>query len=215
MLRAELSDWRKFRASQLRARRRFRNESFIEYVSEVRERRQRHKLSDNVRLLSHPKQQSRLDNWVEYQSYHLQGFERFKNKRDRLKELDDSRRQVGDTDAAVFERAAKDVEAVQRLLESAERDLKRHKFSLQWIEQERQAMDPRYSTFIENDNYNQNAVLKTLRRTSTDDRRIRRPEASVVLGQVRILKAKPKKRNEEALKPNAPTSSLLSRTGTS
>ena len=196
VLRAESSDWWKFRMSQSRVRRRFRNKPFSEYINEVCERRQRHKLNGNVRLLLDPKQQSRLENWVEFQNYHFQGLEGFEKKRDRLKrELDDARRKAGDTDPAVSERAAEDVEAIQQLLEDAEQDLRRHKVLLQWIKQERRSMDPGCPTLIEEDDNDQDAVSKAVRTTSTRDRRMRRPEASVVLGKVRVSKAKPKKRN--------------------
>ena len=189
VLRAQLSGWRKFRMSQPRVRHRFRNKPFSEYVDEVRERRQRHQLGRDVSLQLDPKQQSLLENWVEFQNYHLRGLERFREKQERLrKELDDIQRTTGGADTAASERA------VRQFLQNVERDLKRHKVLLQWIEQERRAIDPEYQTPIQEDEDNHAAVLKTLQRSSTHDTRTRKP-TSMILGNVRVSKVTPKKQN--------------------
>jgi len=168
-------------------------------VDEVRERRRRHGVGGGVRLLLSPEQQSRLENWMEFQNYHLKRLEGFEKKRDKLKkELDDARKK-----AEVFELAVEDAEAVRQELENAERDLERHKVLLQWIEQERQTMDRGHPTPTEEDNDDRDTAPKAVRRTSTRDRRTRRAEASTVLGKVRITKAKSKKRNTQIQKPKA------------
>lgn len=70
---------------------RCRNRPFSNLVDEVRERRQRHGLSGHVRLLLDTEQQSRLDNWIEFQNRHLKRLEQFEKERDKLKqELDDN-----------------------------------------------------------------------------------------------------------------------------
>lgn len=156
-------------------------------------------MGGDVRLLLDPEQQSRLENWMEFQNYHLKRLERFEKKRDELKkELDDARKK-----AEVSERAAEDAEAVRQELENAERDLERHKVLLQWIEQERRTMDPGHPTPAEEDNDDRDTASKAVWRTSTRDRRPRRAEASAVLGKVRITKAKSKKRNTQIQKPKA------------
>jgi hypothetical protein len=138
---------------------------------------------------------------MEFQDYHLRRLEQFEKKLDELKkELDDSRKKPEDTDTAGTERGPEDAEAVQRDLEHTERDLERHKVLLQWIEQKRQAMDTGYPTPVEDD---QDAAAKAVRGNSTRDRRKRRPEASAILGKVRVSKAKPKKRNRQTQKPKA------------
>lgn len=177
----------------------YRNNSFSSFVDEVRERRRRHGVGGDVRLLLGPEQQSRLENWIEFHNYHLKRLEGFGKMRDKLKkELDDARKK-----AEVSEHAAEDAEAVRQELENAERDLERHKVLLQWIEQERQTMDSGHPTPTEEDNDDRDTAPKAVRRTSTRDRRTRRAEASAVLGKVRITKAKSKKRNTQIQKPKA------------
>ena len=145
---AQLSDWRKFRIFQGRDRARYRTQPFSNFVDDVRDRRRRQEISGNVRLLLDPEQQSRLENWVEFQNYHLKHLERFQKKRDQLEEdLDDARKK-----AEVSERAAQDAEAFQIMLKTAERYLERHKVLLQWIEQERRTMGPGHLIPAEEDN---------------------------------------------------------------
>ncbi|KAI9781670.1 MAG: hypothetical protein M1816_002227 [Peltula sp. TS41687] len=190
VLRAQLSDWRKFRYFQRRIRAYYRNQSFSSFVDKVRERRKRHGVGGVVRLLLDPKQQSPLENWMEFQNYHLQRLENFEKERDKLrkeldeKELDDAWKKV-----EVTERAAWDAETVRRLLKTTERDVERHKVLLQWIEQERQTMDTGHSTPTEENHDGRDTAPKAVRRAPTPDRRTRRAQPSMVLGKVRITKA--------------------------
>ncbi len=85
--------------------------------------------------------------------------------------------------------------AIQRHLEYAERTLRWHEVILGWIEQQRLARDLRPPTPVEEDSDNQNAAPKAVRRASTRHRRSRRPDTSVVLGNVRISKPTPKSRD--------------------
>lgn len=204
MLCAQLSGWQEFRASQTRTRRHYRTRLFSELIDEISERRRRHKVGGEVRLLLDPKQQSRLENWMEFQNYHLKRFEQFEKKWDDLrKELDDAVKKVEDTDTAGYERAAEDVEIIQQILKNAERDLERHKVLLEWIEQERQAMNPGYLTPVE-DNNDQDIASKAVRRTSPRNHQKKRPETSTVLGKARVTKAKPKKRKMQTQQLEAP-----------
>jgi hypothetical protein len=195
---------------------------------------------------------------MEFQNYHLKRLELFEKKRDELKELHGAQKKAADTDTAGSARAAEEAEAVQHLSGFAERNLERHKVLLQWIEQERRAMDIAYPTPIEEDNDEQGDAPQAveegndeqggapqaveedndeqggapqaveegydeqgdapqaveegndeqgdapqaIRRSSTRGRHMRRPEASAVLGKVRV--SKPKKRNTQAQKPKAP-----------
>lgn len=191
VLRAQLSDWRKFRIFQERVRAYYRNKPFRHFEDVVRERR-RHELCDDVRLLLNSEQQSRLENWIEFQNYHLKRLEQFEEKRDDLKkELDDARKK------------ADDAEAVRRELKNSERDLERHKVLLLWIEQKRRTMESGYSTSAEEDKDDQDTASKAVRSTCTRDRRTRRPEASAVLSKVKITKVKSKKQNMQMQKPKA------------
>ena len=77
MLRTQLSDWRKFRVFQEKIRAYYHTKAFSIFVDNVRERRQRHKVGGDVRLLFNSEQQSRLGNWIEFQNYHLNRLEWF------------------------------------------------------------------------------------------------------------------------------------------
>lgn len=152
-----------------------------------------------------PEKQSRLENWIEFQNYHLERLERFEKKRDGLKqELDKAQKKAEDINAAGSNDAAEDAEAVQQVLEIADGNLERHKVLLQWIELERQAMDPEYPIPIGKNNNDQETVLKVVRRTSTRVRQKRRPETSGILGKVRVSKAMPKKPNTQTQKLKTP-----------
>lgn len=109
--------------------------------------------------------------------------------------LNKSERTAGDTNVEVFARVAQDSEAVQHLLKVAKQDLERHKVFLDWIEQERQAMESGQATPIEADD--QDAPLKIMRRTSVRRCQAKRSAASAVLGKARVLKATPKERNTQ------------------
>lgn len=72
-----------------------------------------------------------LNNWTEFQNYHLERFERFEKKRDGLKqELDDAQKKAEGTDAVGSERAAEETKIIQQVLKNAEWDLKWHKVLL-------------------------------------------------------------------------------------
>jgi len=193
---AQRSDWRIFRESQQRLRVRYRNKSFSIFVDEVRKRRRRHGLDDNVHLLLDSQQQSRQQNWIEFQDHHLKRHEWQKKKRDELqKDLDDAQNGAGDTDIEGFERAAQHERAIQQRLEYAERTLRWHEVILLWIEQQRFAMDPRPPTPVEKGSSDQNALPKAVRRASIRQRRSERPNTPAVLGKVRVLKPTPKSQN--------------------
>jgi hypothetical protein len=187
---AQRSDWQKFRASQTRVRDRYRNK-LCTYVDEVHERRRRHGLDDDVHLLL-DSQQSRQENWIEFQNYHLKHHERLKKKRDGLKKDLDAQKRASETDTEGSKRATQNENAIQRRLEYTERTLRWHEVLLGWIEQQRLTMDPQPLTPIEEDSGDQNAVLKAVREAST---RQRRSDSSAVLGKVRVSKPKSKNRN--------------------
>ncbi|KAI0407328.1 hypothetical protein F4802DRAFT_50389 [Xylaria palmicola] len=120
----QLRAWSRFRTYQQQIRR----HSFEDYENEVRQRRQRHGLDENVRLTMDLDQQSPLNRWIEFQNYQLKRHEGFVEKRDELsKELTEP--QLPD-----------DAYAIKCLIQTSERDIKRHKILLHWVEQERQSM---------------------------------------------------------------------------
>lgn len=76
----------------------FRKRPFNEFVDKVCERQRRHKVGGDVHLQFDVEQQSRLENWMEFQDYHLQLHEGFEKKRDELKKkLDDARKEAEGT----------------------------------------------------------------------------------------------------------------------
>ena len=201
VLRAQLSDWKRFRGFQKEVRQYYRHRNFSEFVDQVRERRRRHGLGGNVCLRLDLKQ-SRLETWIEFQDWHLQRLEGFEKHRDKLrKELDDAQGEVKDIGATEV------TEACEQELEYAEWVLKRHNTLLHWIEQERLAIDTRCSTLVkEEDRSNQDAALKAVQRASPTTRRRKQPEAPTVLGEVRVSKAKRRKPNTPRQRRKIPES---------
>ena len=195
MLCAQRSDWRNFRASQVRVRSRYRKEQFSSFVDEVRKRRRRHGLGGGVHLLVDLQQQSQQKNWIEFQNYHLKRHERLEKERDALKK-------VGDAATIGSGRTAQNEEAIQRRLEYAERTLRWHEVLLGWTEQQRLAMDQRPPAPIDEDSDDRNAVL----RASIRQRQSRRPDTSAIFRKARVSKPSPKSRNLRVQTFKAPKS---------
>lgn len=138
---AQRSDWRTFRQSQQRLRHHYRNKSFGIFLGEVRERRRTHGLNANVHLLLDTEKQSRQQNWIEFQDYHLNLHERQEKKRDGLQqELNNLQKEAGDTDREDSEYLARQERAIYQRLEYAERTLQWHEIMLCWIEKCRLTM---------------------------------------------------------------------------
>ena len=189
MLCAQRSDWRKFRQSQRRIRHRYRNKSFSIFLDEVRERRRAHGLDDNVHLLLDPQKQSRQQNWIEFQDYHLKLHEWQEKKRDGLqKDLDNIWKEVGDTDREGSEHVAQQERAIHQRLEYAETILRWHEVILCWIEQCRFAMYPLPPTPVEKGSGDQNSLFNRQWRSKGRD-------TLAVLGKVRVSKFTPKCQN--------------------
>lgn len=122
---AQLIAWRKFRAYQLTARRRFQD-----FEHELRRRRQRHGLDSPPTLTLQTGQQGPMGRWIEFQDYKLARLETMERKRDGLrKELTEP--QTPD-----------DRDAITHPLGSSENIIKRHMVLLCWIEQKRRSMEP-------------------------------------------------------------------------
>ena len=201
---AQRSDWRKFRQSQQRLRYHYRNKSFSIFVHEVRDRRRAHGLDDNVHLLFDPQQQSRQQNWIEFQDYHLKLHEWQGKKRDGLqKELDNTQKEAGDTDMESSEHAAQQERAIHQRLEYAETTLRWHEVILCWIEQCRLAMHPLPPTPVEKGSGVQNS-------SSNRQRRSKRRNPLAVLGKVRVSKSTPKGQNIQTRTSKATISKPIS-----
>ena len=188
MLCTQRSDWQKFRRNQLKQRRLYGAKFFHRYVERVRERRQRHNLSDDVRLCLNQNEQSQLKNWIEFQHYHLKRLEELGEGRIELyKTLDDVQKETMDADRAKAERALRDVTGIQRRLGYNERLTEGNKTLLQWIEQKRTEMVLNNSKLVEENSNNQDAVATVSQRTST--RSYARRQPSVLLDNAGFSKA--------------------------
>ncbi|KAK1088595.1 hypothetical protein LTR33_000479 [Friedmanniomyces endolithicus] len=188
---AQRSDWRKFRESQQRLRQRYWKRPFSIYLDEIRERRRAHGLDGNVHLLLDSQQQTRQQNWTEFQDYHLRLYEWQEKKRDGLQQdLDNIRNEAGNTDMEGSEHATQQERAIQQRLEYAETTLRWHEVILHWIEQCRLAMGSLGPppTIIEKGSADQNSP-------SNRQPRSKRREIMAVLGKARVSKSTPKRRN--------------------
>lgn len=155
-----------------------------------------------------PGQQGRLENWIEFQDYHLRNHERLEEKRDKRKEaLNVAHEKVEAAGAAGVECEAEGLD-FQYMLETAERKLEYHEHLLRWIEQERLVMVHAQPPSVEEDNGNQDSALKAVGISAKSDRRKRQPKVHEVLGEVRVSKPEPRKRNSQHQKRKAPEARL-------
>ena len=97
--------WDEFRQFQLRVRGYFlRHSTFPELQQRVTDRRRRHGLDGDVRLLEDRDKQSDLDHWMEYQDYELQTGERFEMNLEKAKAILITRRDaVAEAGLTVYE----------------------------------------------------------------------------------------------------------------
>lgn len=185
---AQASDWRKFRMDQLR-RCQFRKKNFDEFIDEIRERRRRHGLSDDIRLLPDLKQQGRLENWIEFENYHLKYLERLEAERNESKQkLEHARKLFSDMNILERKRARENAAGLENVLARGEVVSERHQVLLRWINQQRQIMDSTTSLQEVNNGHKYNL------RTSARGNRKQISKASMTLGQAKITKVESKKR---------------------
>lgn len=133
---SQLRVWNKFRAYQKRKRAR----SFESFEREVRQRRQRHGLDDNVLLTMELEQQSPLDRWIEFQDYELARLEGFEKTLELEKERAEERKKLPEPPPT--RKLEPDIIHPPWMdpVERAEGEIKQHMILLNWIEQERQSM---------------------------------------------------------------------------
>ncbi len=187
--------------SQKKVRRCDRN--LNKFVESVRQRRKKYGLGADFRLLLDLTQQARLENWIDFQDYHLRRLEKLEQERDKFKEeLKDTQKKVEESDTADSERAKKDIHAVQQDIRFFEDKLKWHKVLLQWIEQQRTKMQVGDSRFLQEDHDEQHAEV--VQKISTYNRpKSRAKGAPVVLGNVRVSKTNLRERQEVDFEPQS------------
>jgi hypothetical protein len=80
-LKAQLSDWENFCKYQRDVRRYYlRRKTFVAFNEKVRERRRRHGLEGDASLDPDPETQTPLQNWTEFQNFHLELYESLERK---------------------------------------------------------------------------------------------------------------------------------------
>ncbi|KAK0302457.1 hypothetical protein LTR82_017858 [Friedmanniomyces endolithicus] len=192
------SDWRKFRHYQRLQQEYYGKKPFSLLEAEIRERRQRNGLDDDVHLLPDTQQQNWQQNWIEFQDFHLEFWERKTKDRQRLQDrLEQARKIAGDRGAEGSGRAARDVMGIPQVLEYAESILRWHHVFLQRIERQRVAMDPRPSTPVELSSGDQdtsfltcpNSPLQILKRRKTKPRHTKE-KALTLFSPQRVAKTK-------------------------
>ena len=142
-------DWTKFRNFQKRVRRDYlHRRPFTDFVSVVNERRQRHHLEGNACLHLDPKQQSRIETWVEFQNYHLHIHENLEKKVLVEEEgMETTRKKLDDPDQSEAAWATRNFETYKLRVASAKSRAREHgEILLPWIEQHRIALLDEIST---------------------------------------------------------------------
>ncbi|MCJ1382857.1 hypothetical protein MMC17_005970 [Xylographa soralifera] len=95
MFTRQLARWMRFREYEQKSRRYFVFHSrFPEFQQNVLERRRRHGLDGDVQLLEKRDEQSKLDDWMEYQDYELRVYEGFEKDLKETQERLASRRKI-------------------------------------------------------------------------------------------------------------------------
>lgn len=177
-------EWKKFRKIQAIVR--CQPRTFNNYVEKVRERRQRHRLGGDVRLLLDREQQSRLDDWIEFQNRHLIRLELLEKERIMFKQELDDLKLAGDRNTTRPKFGPTYAEALVQRLDETDLDLKAHHVLLHWIEQQRLAMDPGNLSSVKEDHEDQDTAPKAVRIASPLRSRTKQAAGPLVLGTVRV-----------------------------
>lgn len=128
---AQLSDWRDFRGYQGRVRRHYlHGKTFPDFQDKVRDRRRRYGLKGDVSLHLDPRLQNDLENWIEFQNYHLEIHEGLGKKIKVDREKSDAARKKLETGAAGLT-CAEDVEIFNERVNYGESKLSQHQILLQ------------------------------------------------------------------------------------
>ncbi|KAK0952454.1 hypothetical protein LTS01_024823 [Friedmanniomyces endolithicus] len=204
---AQRSDWRKFRHYQRLQREYYGKKPFGLLEAEIRERRQRNGLDEDVQLLPDTGQQSRQQDLIEFQDFHLEFWERKTKDRQELRDqLEEARKIAGDRGAEGSGCAARDAISIPQVLEYADSILRWHDVFLQWIERQRVAMDPRPQTPVEQSRGDQDTSVSPLRYESSNA-----PVAVVEPPQSRPESTKPVSKDTTLTFPNSPRQILKRR----
>lgn len=199
---AQRLDWKAFREFQKVNRQYYVQRGikpFSHFEEAVRQRRQRHNLEGDVHLRPEAGQQHRLENWIEFQDYHLQRLEKWeKSIGDLESKLNKSQEEVDPADAAASEHETLGAESYDGgILESTKWRLKQLKVLLQWTEQERVVMDAGHARAAKGGGSDdRDGMIKAAVEAATAQRRSTRKKGRAILGPTPagVSKKEPSKR---------------------
>ncbi|KAL9638260.1 MAG: hypothetical protein Q9164_001663 [Protoblastenia rupestris] len=178
---AQHSDWRSFRDFQRRIRRHYLPPKCLHrFQNEARDRRRRHALEGDVCLQHDPAKQTQMENWVEFQNFHLTIHERFE------KEVMEENKYLiaAQKKSAAKAQGAEEVEISKARLKTGESKVIHHELLLHWTEQHRKAMAIEHMPSINNTQDEWSDELKTYWADFIDGRRKRPPKARPLLSPV-------------------------------
>ncbi|KAI4277518.1 MAG: hypothetical protein L6R35_006145 [Caloplaca aegaea] len=201
VLAEQLSDWTDSCDFQKRNRRYYvPRGAFPKFVDRVRDRRRRHGLEGDVYLLPGPEQQSRLQNWIEFQNYHLHLHE------DKERKTKDERDRV-DTARKSLEISRETISFMEGGLKYVESQQEEHSKMLRWIEQQRKVMVAEQAASVQTaEDHDRSTNMPT---PPSPSRRKRHQKSRSPLAPVRSAvskKAPPKQRSLRPSKRDVPQS---------
>ena len=127
---------------------------FPTFLDKVRDRRRRHGLEGDICLLPEPSQQTRLENWIEFQDYHLELHElEEKGLKEEWENLDTARKR--------WETSREAIDVLQGRVKHAESKLEEHRKMLRWIEQQRKEIVDKQATSVQIGDHDQPASMPT------------------------------------------------------
>lgn len=134
VLTAQLSNWTKSHEFQKRSRQYYvPRRAFPMFIDGVCNRRRRHELEEYVYLLPDPEQQSWLQNWIDFQNYHLNLHEdEERNTKNEKDKLEAARWRLGTS--------GEKMSILGGRVKYGESKLEEHSKMLRWIDQQRKEM---------------------------------------------------------------------------
>ncbi|MCJ1255218.1 hypothetical protein MMC24_003034 [Lignoscripta atroalba] len=205
VLSAQLSDWRSFRGFQKRVRLHYLSRgNFHTFQDKVRDRRRRHGLEGDASLHSNPEKHSRLENWIEFQDYHITIHERLEKAVGDRATLNTAQETLMPGASEIGDAEESGISGERS--KASESRLIYHEFLLQWIERQRKAMAAEHaSSFVDTRDHNDcGDGPKATRGAPTLDRRKRGSKARSILSPVQpgISKRKSQRRSLRPRKRN-------------
>lgn len=164
-----------------------------------------HQLEGEVSLQPDLRPQNQLENWIEYQDYHLRTHRRLEKGRDEFKQKLQAALEAEKPDT---ER----VSVLQYRLEVKERRLGQHLNLLSWIEGQRRMMDATHTSSAGGHLANKDSALRVVQGPSASDRQQRQSKARAVLGNARVSKVEPRRSTRQCRRQKSITAAPATKT---